>query len=475
MRFTGTLAKEIRTTARLGVQVARFGPSLVTMPFVSERERKARIEKRDGVFSEIRHVRTARLAYVGALIGRIMLGYSILSLRKRTMSEEAYAGALSAQHRRSAQWIYDVVVRLQGLMIKIGQTIGSRPDLVPEEYCRILSRLQDQVPPRPFREMRPHIEAQLGTPIEAAFAEFDPNPVAAASLAQVYRARLKDGRLVAVKVVYPDTERLVDTDLTILRVLIRIETRFWAVPLEPMYDELAANIPHEVDMIHEGRNMETLASMLSHRQEVVIPKVVWELTRSRVLTMDYIDGIRIADLDRVVEAGIDPKVLAQVVVDVYFEQMMKHGCFHADPHAGNLFALPGNRLAILDFGLIKQFTPEFRAAFKVMARAIFTGDDAGLAEAMRAAGFVFKHENRTDGVEAVAQLFRALADSESWKSRTLVEGTFEIWFKALKQNPLVEANGEIVLAMRVFSLLVGLAAITNAQADAVKTILKYSE
>ena len=423
----------------------------------------------------LRHVGLVRLAYVAGLIGRIVLGYSLLSLRKRTMTPEAYGARLKAQHLRSAGQIYNGVLKLQGLMIKIGQTIGSRPDLVPEEYSRVLFRLQDQVPPRPFAEMRPYIERELGAPIKRVFAEFDPEPVAAASLAQVYRARLKDGRLVAVKVVYPDTERLVDIDLKILKVLIRLETRFWAVPLDPMYEELAANIPYEVDMMHEGRNMEVFAAQLAHRPEVVIPQVVWEHTRKSVLTMDYIDGIRITDMDRAAEAGIDPKVLAQVVVDVYFEQMMKDGCFHADPHPGNLFALPGNRLAIVDFGLVKRFSPEFRTAFKVMARAIFTGDDAGLAEAMSGAGFVFKHEGRTDGVEAVAQMFRGLADSDSWKSRGLVEGTYDVWFKALKQNPLVEANGEIVLAMRVFSLLVGLAAVTNAQADAVTAVLKYTE
>src|SRR5713101_7938333 len=194
------------------------------------------------MIAQIRELRLFRFAYAGSVIARTLAGYKLLSMRRRGTTEEKHEKRLSDHHRQSAQHIYDGVLQLQGLMIKIGQTIGSRADIFPEEYVRILSRLQDQVPPHRWREMKPCIERELGAPISEIFAEFDHKPVAAASLAQVYKARLKDGRPVAVKVVYPNIGRLVKTDLRILRALIWIEARFAHYPLEPVYDELAANV-----------------------------------------------------------------------------------------------------------------------------------------------------------------------------------------------------------------------------------------
>ena len=204
------------------------------------------------------------------------------SLRRGRLSAEKYEERLSAYHTRSARQIYDAVLRLQGLMIKIGQTIGSRPDTFPEEYVRVLSRLQDQVPPRSWASMRPHIERQLGAPIEEIFAEFDTQPVAAASLAQVYKGRLKDGRQVAVKAVYPNIERMVDTDLKLLRAVIWLESRLlYSFPLEPAFQELAANIPLEVDM-KVGTNWEQMDRYLPsehgtwHRLEKTAAQVAAE-------------------------------------------------------------------------------------------------------------------------------------------------------------------------------------------------------
>ena len=422
----------------------------------------------------LREIRLFRFAYAGVIVARILFGYKLLSLRRKGLPEDVYLRRLSAHHLRSARWIYSGVLRLQGLMIKIGQTLGSRPDIMPAEYVRVLSPLQDQVPPRPFRQMRPHIERELGARLEDVFAEFDVEPVAAASLAQVYRARLKDGRRVAVKVIYPDMERLVSTDLRILKALIWLETRFYHFPMEPMYRELAANIPHEVDMIHEGQNMADIASLLSHRPEVVIPGVIREHTRKRVLTMEYIDGIKITDLRRVAEAGIDIDQLFQLVADVYCEQIMRHGHFQADPHPGNLFALPGNRLAILDFGLAKRFTPEFRVAFKAMARSIYNGDNDGLVEAMRAAGFMFKHEG-ADGFLAMGEVLRASTDPSTYKNVETANAVFDTWVRSMKQNPLVDMPGDDTLAMRVFGLLIALAFTAKVDVDFARTVLKYAE
>src|SRR3989454_2423985 len=300
-----------------------------------------------------REMSAYRFAYAGSVAARVLMGYQLLALRARALKPTAHQERLRAQHTRSALRIYNAVLHLRGLMIKVGQTIGSRPDLFPEEYFRVLSRLQDRVPPRPFSEMKPYIESEIGGRIDDVFLEFDPEPIAAASLAQVYRCRLNDGRRVALKVLYPNIERLVQTDLRILKMAVGMESRFYHFPLEPVYQELAANIPHEVDMLHEARNMEEIAEQMSHRSDVVIPQVVWEHTSKRVLAMEFIDGVKITEVPALIEAGIDPAPVFPLLTDGYFEQMLRHRHLHAHPHPGNLMALPGNRLAMLDFGLTK--------------------------------------------------------------------------------------------------------------------------
>ncbi len=421
----------------------------------------------------IREMRLTRFGYAAAVIARVMAGYKLLARRRQRMTEEEYELALSEHHLRSAEQIYEGAVRLQGLMIKIGQTIGSRPDQFPPEYVRVLSRLQDQVPPRSWNVMRPHIERQLGARIEEVFAEFDRTPVAAASLAQVYKARLKDGQRVAVKVVYPNIGKLVKTDLWILRGLIWIESRFYAFPLEPAFRELAENIPLEVDMIQEARNMEAIAALLSYRPEIVIPKVIWEHTTERVLTMEYIDGIKVTDLEEVARAGLDQKKLSRLTVEVYVEMMLRHGHVHADPHPGNLFVLPGDKLAIIDFGLTKKFTPEFHSAFKTMIAAMFRNDPQGVVRGMEAAGFRVK-EGGGEVFLATAEYFRAMTDPNTYKDRKLMDAAAEAWLRALKPNPMVDMPGDIVLPMRVFSLILGLGFTTGLEVDVARIVLEYA-
>ena len=413
----------------------------------------------------LRENRVFRFTHAATTAARILSGYKLLAMRKKGMSPEECDRRLRDHHRRSAQRIYRVVLRLQGLMIKIGQTIGSRPDVFPEEYASVLSLLQDKVPPHPWNEMKPHIERELGGPIASVFAEFDRKPVAAASLAQVYKAKLKDGRQVAVKVVYPNSPRLVRTDLRILRGMIWLESRFSNYPLEPVYQELAANVPLEVDMLHEAEAMKAIASTLAYRDDVVIPGIVEEHTSKRILTMEYIDGIKITNLDGLRAAGIDTEVLFPLLVEVYMEQIMRHGHFHADPHPGNLLGLPGNRLGLLDFGLTKKITDDFREAFKLTTRSMFTGDNEGLVRGLKAQGMRLKNEADDASFVASGEFFRAMSDPETYKDKEIVQAVNEAWGEAFKKNPLVDMPGDMTLAMRVFFLLFGLGATVGSNLD----------
>jgi ubiquinone biosynthesis protein len=422
-----------------------------------------------------RDLGVVRLGYAAGVAARIFFDYKTLQARKRRMSAERYDERLRRQHLKSARRIYRATLRLQGLMIKIGQTLGSRGDLLPAEYIQVLSRLQDQVPPRPWKIMRPHIERQLGARIDEVFAEFDRKPLAAASLAQVYRARLLDGRDVAVKVIYPRIDRLVYSDLWLLKAILWLESRFYSAPLDPIYRELAANIPHEVDMHHEAQNMEAIAEQLAHRRNVVVPQVVHEWTRKRVLVMERIDGIKITDFGRIRAAGIDLEKVIQLTGEVYMEQMLTHGHFHADPHPGNIFALPGNRVALLDFGLVKRFSPEFHVAFRALAKSIFGHDDETLVDTLKAAGFTYKYENDLERAVAVGEMVRAFSSPDVYKDRGVIDQVNARMLEIDKRNPMTDMPGEIALAMRTMGLFLALIFTAGVDVDFPEIVFRYAD
>lgn len=225
--------------------------------------------------------------------------------------------------------------------------------------------------------------------------------------------------------------------------------------------------------------MEAIASKLSHRDDVVIPGVVWEHTSKRVLTMEYIDGIKISEVDRIAEAGLDGNRLFVLVAEIYLEQLLRLGHFHADPHPGNIFALPGNRIALLDFGLTKQMTPEFRDAFRLVTRSMFNRDNAGFVEGMKASGFKLKDDDNGSYV-ASAEFFRGMANPETYRDKELVHALNDAWVDAFKKNPMVDMPGEMTLAMRVFFLLFGLGATVGSTIDLgqnviADTALRYAE
>lgn len=417
-----------------------------------------------------------RFGYAAWIAARVIGGYRLLTLRHRLrLGVPDREAAVRAHHRRGAQLVYDGVVRLQGLMIKIGQTLGSNPASVPLEYILSLSRLQDAVPPRPWPEMRPSIERALGGPVGDVFATFDPQAVAAASLAQVYRATLADGRPVAVKVLYPGIERLVRSDLRVLKFLLWIDSRAGGYPLQPIYDELAQNVPLEVDLIHEARAMERMAAQLADTPAVTIPRVVWQHTSRRLLVMEWIDGIKVTDLPRLHAAGIDVQAVADVLVDTYCRNILVDGFFHADPHPGNLFALSGGRLAIVDFGLTKQLTEAFRYSLAKLTRAMFTVDTPALLEAYAELGFHARDQQDSEVFLATAEFFREITNPTVYgQGVESMQSLNDQWARAVKANPFVAIPGDITLVSRVFSLLTGVGAGMGAEPRVLPAVLKYT-
>jgi predicted unusual protein kinase regulating ubiquinone biosynthesis (AarF/ABC1/UbiB family) len=399
--------------------------------------------------------RSARVLWTAS---SIFAGYRRVAWSNRNKPPAEAAQQLSQYHRRSAERILATANELQGLLIKVGQLIGARADVFPDEYVEVLSRLHDTVPPRPFSVMRPVIEHELRAPIEDVFREFDSTPIASASLAQVYRARLKDGLDVAVKVQYPDIEEIVQVDLQNVRLLARGAKRILRdFDLTPVVDELNANAPLELDFINEGQNAELAARNFAEQDDVIVPKIYWEYSTRRVLTMEFLEGIKITDIASINDAGIDHQAISRLLAQSYFKQIFAHGFFHADPHPGNLFVRPGPKLIIVDFGLAKQLPPDFLRGFVHLTSALIAGDKERLIAAFKDLGFKTKL-NDDSGFEALgeAMVTRLSRNEEFSRDKRLMAEFNDRMMKLFRENPIVRVPGEFLYIGRVMGLLGGL-------------------
>jgi ubiquinone biosynthesis protein len=335
-----------------------------------------------------------RAARLVAEAGVILGGYRLLDARTRLLSPEAARAERDAVDRRSAERVYDLCVELRGALLKLGQFASTRRDLLPPAYVEALGRLQDSVPPVPFDAIAERVRAELGAPIDELFASFEEEPIAAASLAQVHGAVLLDGTRAAVKVQVPGVESQVEGDLALFELLAAtLRGPVAGVDLASVAAELGRSVREELDYRLEASRARQAADDVAADPAVLVPRVHEQLSSARVLTMDRIDGERLTDfLDR---AGREPggeaardRVLA-ALVRTYAAQILGAGRFQADPHPGNFLVgpAPEHRLALLDFGAIRELTPPERRAYAALVAAVIARDRARAAALIAELGF----------------------------------------------------------------------------------------
>lgn len=269
-----------------------------------------------------------------------------------------------ARRRAQAVWVREMLLELGPTFIKVGQLFSTRADLFPAEYVEELSKLQDKVPAFSYEQCLEIIQQDFGKSVEDLFSSFDPVPLAAASLGQVHRAQLRSSLDVVVKIQRPGLKKLFEIDLTILKGIARYfqnhptwgRGRDWL----GIYEECCRILWLEIDYLNEGRNADTFRRNFRHFDWVKVPRVYWQYSSPRVLTLEYVPGIKISNYEAIEASGLDRKRLAQMGAEAYLIQLLNNGFFHADPHPGNIAVSPEGQLIFYDFGMMGQITSNLR-------------------------------------------------------------------------------------------------------------------
>lgn len=358
------------------------------------------------------------------------------------------SGPIEAAHEAGARDLYHTAIRLRGGFLKFGQFVSARPDLLPEAYVRELSKLQDRVPPAPAAIIRRAIEEDLGA-VADHFATFDADSASAASLAQVHRGVRRDGREVAVKVQYPEVARIVPSEAADTRRLLNLADRFVGeIDFATIAGALERMIVSELDYTHEADNIDRFARNFVGDDAIVVPAVHRDLSRGRVLVMDWVEGRNLGDALRDCDHDTAEEAV-RLLVDAFLQQILVDGFVHADPHPGNFLLQRGPRLGVVDFGACAELADPTRRALCDLYGAGLEGDLARSAGALEALGFQTRSGD-VSSLVAWATLFRSDADDGDR------EAAWSGLVRAARQDPLVKLPDELIMIGRVLIVQAGL-------------------
>jgi len=392
----------------------------------------------------LRRNRAYRLIRVSLTIFRAVCRYLWLMFRAKMPWIKPSKKAWDKAHARTGRAVYRLATKLNGAFVKLGQVLGSRGDFFPEPFVNELTDLHDRVPPRPFAKLRKHVERELGKPLDEVFAHVDEEPLAAASLAQVHRAKLISGEDVAIKVQYPEARKLFPGDLSSLRRTVRVVR--WlnrGLDLRVLADELAEFIVLELEFDREAESTERVRQAFEGEDKVLVPRVYPDLSTNALLVLEFIEGKRLTNLAKLREQKVDLRKVAEQIAGVYVTMIFEHGFFHGDPHPGNMLLCPDDAIALLDFGLAKELPDGFGDGVADMIVHAVAGNGAKALIAARSIGFKFQ----TDDPKQLMELLKMLMGDYSSTER-LVE--------VLKENRLEDVPSHFTLIVRAMVLLNGL-------------------
>lgn len=371
----------------------------------------------------LKRVRAYRVLRIGLALAWALPRYWILMARG-LLGRPASPQAWNRAHEAAAEQIRRLAIALEGGLIKAAQIGGARADVLPRPFIDKLSQFHDNVPARPFETLAPVIEAELGAPVEEIFASVDRQALGSASLAQVHRARLRDGSDVVIKIQYPEARRIIPLDLKLMRrVAGLVQHMQSSLDLRSLANEVTRFIEMELDFRREAQSTQRLGQILAARTDVRVPRIYEEYTRDRVIVMEYLEGIQVTRTQALRAAGHKLSDVGRRVGDLYGAMLFEYGFFHGDPHPGNLLVLPDGRIGLLDFGLCKELPANFANLVAQMMVAALIGDSDAALQAASALSFDIE-EIRPDHLRSL--MLSIMGDSDGGDDLASVLGATRI-------------------------------------------------
>jgi len=359
------------------------------------------------------------------------------------------------QFRKNARKVLDSFISLGPVYIKLGQWLSSRADILPQPYLEELSKLQDSVPSAPFDQVKPIIEKDLG-PINEKFDKIDPNPISGASLGQVYRGTIS-GQQIVIKVKRPGIEKVVEEDIKVLKKILPFALRFVDPNLrysaKAMLSQFIETIHEEMDYTNESENLKKIKKDMANSSKVIVPSVYDDYSSKNVLTMEYLPGIKVTNVEALDEMGIDRQKLVIDVHKVFFTMLLRHSIFHADPHPGNISVTDDGKLILYDYGMVGKLDNDTRLRLVRLYLALVEKDPPRTVNAMNELGMLTPDFNRSvieKGIELTVQAMHGKKPDEME-----VESLMELANKTMSKFPFVLPKN-LALYMRMASIIEGI-------------------
>lgn len=335
-------------------------------------------------FSSKKRARKAyRVAY------QITWSYLSLFIRKKLFGKAYYEKRIAALHQKNAERIKTTILSLKGLFTKVGQLLSVMSTILPSEFAKVLESLQDDAPASSFEDTAKTIEKELGEPIDAIFASFDKAPIASASIGQVYRATLKTGEQVAVKIQHPDINELANLDLNIIEKLVKRLAFFLKIQgIEHVYKQVRMMIEEELNYLQEAQSMEIISTNLKGNDHIIIPKTYPAYSSSKIIVCDFHEGVKISNIKQLTAWGIQTETLSKQLIEAFCKMILEDGFYHADPHPGNVLVNKEGQIILLDFGATAKLNDEMRREIPVIIQHIIRKDTPKIIRSLQKMGFL---------------------------------------------------------------------------------------
>lgn len=412
----------------------------------------------------------------------MVLGFGLhiwwLNITKRFRSAERQAIKQSKMYAKQAKIFTKTATEMGGLLIKVGQYISAQVAILPPEYLEELSKLQDAVAPEPTEKILAEIEQELGATPDALFAHFDYTPIAAASLGQVYRAHLRTGQEVAVKVLRPGIEDTITIDLRFLKDALRLINRRTSIgnymDVDTFYAEFKSTLLDELDFGKEAANAESFQRNFLESMSIDIPRIYWEYSTRKVLTMEFMHGIKINELEQLDAAHINREVLAKNLIGVYAQMILRDGFFHADPHPGNVLVREDGTILLLDFGMVGRVTEHMRTTFIDLGIAVISNDSDKAVASLRELGFIRPGVDATALARNFMTLFERMTGNTTREDFRMSEAALDELSAFMRSQPFQWPSNIMFLGKAIITAL-GLTTALAPEVDLVEEVTPYVE